>query len=64
MAAKMTPAQTVGGFAALMVFVWSTTAIVWVWPDASTWVLGATLVLIAIFLAFVYRAARKVPPPD
>lgn len=61
---KMTASQTVGGFAALMVFVWTSTAIVLKWPDSSTWVLGIGLVLVAIFLFFVYRAARKAESPD
>lgn len=61
---KMTASQTVGGFAATMAFCWAGTAIVWKWPDSSPWLLGITLVLVAVFLFFVYRAARKEDPTD
>lgn len=56
---KMTPAQTVAGFAAFLAVIWTSTAIVWKWPDSSTWVVGGGLALVAVFLFFVYRAARK-----
>jgi chromate transport protein ChrA len=59
---KMT--QIVGSFAAVMVYALTTTAIVWKVPNSGNWVLGVTLVLAAIVLAFCYRAARRAVPPD
>jgi hypothetical protein len=41
---KMTPAQIVGAFAAVLVYGLTTTAIVWKVPNSGNWVLGATLV--------------------
>ena len=61
---KMTPTQIVGIFAAVMVYILTTTAIVWKVPNSGNWVLGATLALVAIVLAFCYRAARRAVPPD
>ena len=62
MAKTMTPAQTVAGFIATMAVIFTMTAVVWVWPDSADWVLGTTVVLVAVFLFFVYRAARKENP--
>jgi hypothetical protein len=59
MGKKMTPAQTVAGFAATLAFCYLATAIVWKWPGSSNWILGGGLVLVAIFLFIVYKAARK-----
>jgi hypothetical protein len=64
MVKKMTPAQTVAGSAATLAYCFLGTAIVWKWPDSSTWLLGVTLVLVAVFLFFVYRAARKADPSE
>jgi hypothetical protein len=61
---KMTPAQTVAGFAIFLAVIWTSTAIVWIWPQSSTWVLGGGTALVAIFLFFVYRAARKAHPSE
>jgi hypothetical protein len=63
MAKTMTPSQTVAGFAATLAVCYVGTAIMWAWPDSANWVLGATVVLVTIFLFFVYRAARKADPP-
>lgn len=51
-------------FAAAMVYGLTTTAIVWKVPDSENWVLGVTVVLAVIVLAFCYRAARRAVPPD
>ena len=51
-------------FAAAMVYALTTTAIVWKVPDSANWVLGVTVVLAVIVLAFCYRAARRAVPPD
>lgn len=51
-------------FAAAMIFALTTTAIVWKVPNSENWVLGVTLVLAVIVLAFCYRAARRAVPPD
>lgn len=64
MGSKMTPSQQVAGFAATLAFCFATTAIMLRWPEYSDWVFGGGLVLIAIFLFFVYMAARKETPPD
>ena len=56
---KLTPTQMVGVVAALIVYGWTTTAIVWKWPDAAVWIMGATLVLFVVVLALCYRAARR-----
>jgi hypothetical protein len=53
-----------GSFAAAMVYGLTTTAIVWKVPNSGNWVLVATLVLVAIVLAFCYKAARRAVPPD
>lgn len=62
--AKMTPAQTVAGFAATMAVILASTAIVWNWPHYDNWVLGGVGALFAVLLFFVYRAARKAHPSD
>lgn len=59
---RMAPA--LAGFAAMMVYALATTAIVWKVPNAGDWVLGATLVLVAIVLALCYWAARRAVPAD
>ena len=59
MAKTMTPSQTVAGFALMIAMIFIMTAIAWAWPDAANWVLGATVLLVAIFLFFAYRAERK-----
>ncbi len=64
MGEKLTATKMIGGFAAFMVIIFSMTAIAWVRPDDSGWVLGTTLVLLALLLAFLYRGARKANPPD
>ena len=51
-------------FAAAMVYALTTTAIVWKVPDSENWVLGVTLVLAVIVLAFCYRATRRAVPPE
>ena len=51
-------------FAAAMVYALTTTAIVWKVPNSENWVLGVTVVLAVIVLAFCYRAARRAVPPD
>jgi hypothetical protein len=61
---KMTPAQTVAGFALFLAVIWTSTAIVWIWPQSSAWILGGEVALVAIFLFFVYRAARKAHPSE
>lgn len=60
---KGTPTQMVGGFAAVIVYACTTTAIVWKWPDASKWIMWATLALFVVVLALCYRAARKTVLP-
>lgn len=50
---------TAGSFAATMVFILTTTAIVWRWPDIPGWVLGAMLLLYLIVLALCYIAFGK-----
>lgn len=50
--------------AAAMVYILTTTAIAWKFPDSGNWVLGVTAVLAVIGLAFCYRAARRAVPPD
>lgn len=57
---KLTPAQVVGGAAALVVYGWTTTAIVWKWPDTAGWIMWATLALFVVVVALCYRAARSV----
>lgn len=56
---KLMPRQMVLGYSALLAFVLVSNALVWKWPDYSEWFLGSGLVLIAVFLFFVFRAARK-----
>lgn len=56
--------QVLVQFAAAMIFALTTTAIVWKVPNSENWVLGVTLVLAVIVLAFCYRAARRAVPPD
>ena len=59
---KLTPTQMVGGaaaFAALIVYAWTTTAIVRKWPDTAVWIMWATLVLFVVVLALGFRAARS-----
>jgi chromate transport protein ChrA len=56
--------QVLVQFAAAMIFALTTTAIVWKVPDSENWVLGVTLVLAVIVLAFCYKAARRAVPPD
>ncbi|HKO62346.1 MAG TPA: hypothetical protein VJV03_14370 [Pyrinomonadaceae bacterium] len=51
-------------FAAAMVYALTTTAIVGNVPNSENWVLGVTVVLAVIVLAFCYRAARRAVPPD
>ena len=51
-------------FAAAMVYILTTTAIAWKVPDSGVWTLGVTVVLAVVVLAFCYRAARRVVPPD
>jgi len=51
-------------FAAAMVYALTTTAIVWKVPNSENWVLGVTVVLAVIVLAFCYRAVRRAVPPD
>jgi hypothetical protein len=63
MTKKLTPIQMVGAIAALIVYGWTTTAIVWKWPDAAVWIIGATLVLFVVVIALCYRAARRSVPP-
>ena len=58
------PTQMIVFFAAAMVYALASTAIVWKVPNSGNWVLGVTLVLVAIVLAFCYRAARNAVPPD
>ena len=48
-------------FAAAMVYVLTTTAIAWKWPNSGDWVLGVTVVLA---VAFCYIAVRRAVPPD
>ncbi len=61
---KVTPGQAVGVFAATMVYVWGTTAIVWKWPDSSPWILTSiTALFIAGLWAWAYRATRNRNPP-
>lgn len=56
---KLTPTQMVGVVAALIVYGWTTSVIVWKWPDAAVWIMGATVVLFVVVLALCYRAARR-----
>ena len=56
---KVTPTQMVGAVAALIVYGCTTTGMVWKWPDAAVWIMGATLVLFVVVLALCYRAARR-----
>jgi len=56
--------QVVVLFTAAMVYALTTTAIVWKVPNSGSWVLGVTVVLAVIVLAFCYRAARRAVPPD
>lgn len=61
---KVTPAQAVGVFAATMVYVWGSTAMVWKWPDSSPWILTSiTALFIAGLWAWAYRATRNRNPP-
>jgi membrane protein implicated in regulation of membrane protease activity len=60
---KMTPSQQVGGVIMVWAFCLASTALVWKWPEYSTWFMGVALALIAVFLLFVYRAARKASRP-
>ena len=62
MGEKMTPAETVTGLAATLAFCFMATAMVWKWPDSSTWILSVLLILFAVFLFFFYRAVRKKDP--
>lgn len=63
MGRTLIPSQMVAGLAALLAFCFGSTAIVWKWPESSEWVLGIGLATVAVFLFFVYRAARKADPP-
>lgn len=56
---KLKLTQMVGGFAALIVYVWTTTAIVRKWPDTAMWIMWATVVFFVVVLALGYRAARS-----
>ena len=56
--------QVLVQFAAAMIYALTTTAIVWTVPNSENWVLGVTVVLAVIVLAFCYRAARRAVPPD
>ena len=56
--------QMVVLFTAAMVYALTTTAIVWKVPNSGNWVLGVTVVLAVIVLAFCYRAAHRAVPPD
>ena len=56
---KLTPIRMAGVAAALIVYGWITTAIVWKWPDAAVWIMWATLALFVVVLALCYRAARR-----
>ena len=51
-------------FAAVMVYILTTTAIAWKVPDSGDWVLWVTVVLAVIVLALCDRAARRAVPPD
>ena len=59
MVKRMTPSQTVLGFAVTLAVCYVGTAIAWKWPDSGYWPLATVVVLAAVFLFFVYRAARK-----
>lgn len=56
---KLKLTQMAAGAAALIVYVWTTTAIVQKWPEAATWIMWATLVFFVVVLAWGYRAARS-----
>lgn len=51
-------------FVAAMVSILTTTAIAWKVPDSGDWVLVVPVVLVALVLAFGYKAARRAVPPD
>lgn len=52
--------QMVTVYAAVMVYVWGTTAMVWKWPDSPWWISGSMAVLlIAGIWVWAYRATRK-----
>lgn len=59
MANKLTPSQTLLGLFATLAFCYLGTALVWKWPDHSTWFASGALLVVALFLFFVYRATRK-----
>ena len=56
---KLKLTQMVGGAAALIIYAWTTTAIVTRWPDTATWIIWATLAFFVVVLALSYRAARS-----
>lgn len=64
MGMTLTPNQRVAGAAATLAVCFAGTLIVWRWPDSSTWLLGAVLVLAVLVVIVGYRAERKAEPPD
>jgi len=61
--AKLTPTQRVAGAAATIAVCVASSLIVWRWPDSSSWLLGAGLVLAVFVVILGYRAERKANPP-
>ena len=52
--------QMVTIYAAVMVYVWGMTAMVWKWSDSPWWISGSmALLLIAGIWVWAYRATRK-----
>lgn len=47
------------GYATTLAIIFITTAVAWMWPNASDWVFGGIAILAGVFLFFVWRAARK-----
>lgn len=59
----VTPTQRAVGFAALLLVIFTKTAIVLIWPDFPAWVSWVELfIALAVAAFFIYKVARKKTP--